>query len=790
MRNKLLLLTLFILILALAALLPGQTARADTYEVTNTNDSGQGSLRWAIIEANNHPGADTIEFAIPASTDSGCDAGSGVCTIQPATALPLLSDDITTIDGYSQDGASPATDTTPAIILIQIDGSSVANNNGFNIASSGNMIKGLAINRFPYNGIATGGSTTTGNVISGNYIGMDPSSMVDLGNGYNGVFIGLGAKKNIIGGDEPAERNVISGNEWAGIEIHGSGTSDNTVSGNYIGISADGMTTRGNTQSGVRLYGGTQNNLIGGDTAGERNVISGNLMDGVRITNNQSTSNVISGNYIGIAADGVTSRGNQLDGVYIFGGAQYNIIGGDTPGERNVISGNGDDGIEFFGGPDETANNTVLGNYIGVDASGLSAIPNNGNGIYLYANYGGDLIGGDSEGERNIISGNLSSGIILVASSDNEIVGNYIGLDASGLAGIPNGGNGISLWNDSRHNTIGGGSFPERNYISGNDYGIRLESSLSNASVDDNWIRNNVIGLTVSSEPLGNTHDGVYFGNRAFQNTVGPGNIIANNGRDGVRVHTSSAYGNIITKNQIFENSLLGINLVETANNGIAAPVILSAPSGPGEITGTACVGCTVEVFSNENDDGEGQYYKGTDLTDAFGNFSITVPFMTYLYLTATATETDDGTSEFSLVYTAQVPVLLKESIKSVDKEFAAPGELLTYAITLTNTGNVDATARMTDTLSSEVTWVGEFSASSGTITWEEPNNRLLWQGIVGVGGSVLITFQVSANEDLIEGEIISNEAFVNNGAKFVFNIHAQDVTVVSRHLFLPIVLR
>ncbi|NIN66028.1 MAG: right-handed parallel beta-helix repeat-containing protein, partial [Anaerolineae bacterium] len=87
---------------------------------------------------------------------------------------------------------------------------------------------------------------TTRNTVSGNYIGTDATGSVDLGNGNHGVFIFGGAQANVIGGDTPGERNIISGNEYDGVLISGSGTTSNTVSGNYIGTDASGALDLGN----------------------------------------------------------------------------------------------------------------------------------------------------------------------------------------------------------------------------------------------------------------------------------------------------------------------------------------------------------------------------------------------------------------------------------------------------------------------------------------------------------------------------------------------------------------
>lgn len=642
-------------------------ARAASVNVTTTDDvldaaggcgavtvaslpgpDGITSLREAMCAANNNAGPDTIRFAIP-----GC--GSG-CTIEPTIALPTLTDEDTTIDGYSQDGAAPATDTAPAKLLIELDGSSIATQNGLNISSGGNVIRGLVINRFPGNGVAIGGSAAINNVIAGNYIGTDPSGSSALGNGYNGVFIGLGAQNNTVGGDEPSERNVISGNVLEGVGIHGIETGSNAVSGNYIGTDATGTTSVGNELHGVRIYGGSRNNTVGGSTSGERNVISGNAEEGIRIVGMGTTGNAISGNYIGL------------------------------------------------------------------DASGLATVPNVSHGIMIQ--------GGD--------------------------------------------------------NSVGGETAAEANFIAGNEYGIWIEG----AAATRNWIRGNVIGVSIEFDPLGNTHDGVRISFDATDNTIGPDNIIAYNGDDGVGVDTPTAMGNTITQNHIVANEGLGINLTNGAHSGIAAPIISSAPSGPGDITGTARPGSTVEVFVNRDDDGEGLVHVGSAVAWGDGTFTVSVDFLPFPYLTATATDPDDGTSEFSAVFTAEIPVLQEESEKSVDREMASPGEVLTYTLTVANTGTAEATVTLTDTLPPEVSFTGGASHSSGRLRWDRENNRLVWDGTVGLSVPVTIAYRVRLEAGLANGETISNDALVDNGAGYVFGIIAPDVTVVAHYVYLPLIVR
>jgi parallel beta-helix repeat protein len=661
-----------VLVLVLVLLLVRRTAWAITYTVTNTNDSGPGSLRQAIIDANNNPGPDTITFNI-----SGC---SGVCTIKPLSALPSLSGGGTKIDGYTQPGATEAADGTPATLLIEIDGTNAGSSSGFSINSAENVIRGLVINRFSWDGIGIG---ATDNIVSGNYIGTDASGTADLGNGFDGINVT--GQNNTVGGDTASDRNVISGNGSDGVST----SAYNTVSGNYIGTDANGTQDLGNDRYGVDIIG--DQNTIGGDTAGERNVISGNPSGVVSYAGNNNT---ISGNYIGTDASGTEALGNSGDGVHIRG--RNNTVGGDTDGERNIISGNYDGVTILFSG---ATGNTISGNYIGTDASGTKDLGNTGGGVGI----GGqnNTVGGDADGERNVISGNGGAGISIadadntisgnyigtnadgtealgnggngvyissqnsivgpdniisgndedgvhIASADNTVSGNYIGTDANGTQDLGNGGNGIYI--SGKRNEVGGATDGERNVISGNDlYGVYVQGSWTIT----NTISGNYIGTDASgTEALGNTYYGVFISSDAENNTVGPDNVIAHNGGDGVAVDGGYTTGNTITQNSIFSNDV-GIDLTIGANGAIAAPVIVTTTVGSVNVLGTACAGCTVEVFENGDTDGEGETYVGDTTATASGAFTVTVSSLSKPYLTATATDAVSGTSEFSMVFTA-----------------------------------------------------------------------------------------------------------------------------------------
>jgi CSLREA domain-containing protein len=420
------------------------TVTASTFTVNSTDDTDDGkcnvahcSLREAMSGANANSGGDTIEFDIP-KTDSGYSVGvSGTWTISLTSALPNITDHETTIDGLSQ--ALNQGDTNPDGPEIEITGASLGTASCLSVNSDQNKIRGLVINRCPTHGIriVTGGDA---NVISGNYIGTDATGSVDLGNGSDGVHIANGSQDNVIGGDTPGERNVISGNDENGVYIYGSGTTSNTISGNYIGTDATGTVDLGNSWVGVFIGGGSEDNVIGGDTAAERNVISGNDQRGVYITHSGTTSNTISGNYIGTDATGTVDLGNSWNGVFIASGSHGNVIGGDTAAERNVVSGNDWDGVLISGSG--TTSNTISGNYIGTDASGVSDLGNSWDGVHISNGPQDNVIGGDTPGEPNIIAFNdIGVRVDGATTTGNTITQNSIHSNAALGVDLTSGGN-------------------------------------------------------------------------------------------------------------------------------------------------------------------------------------------------------------------------------------------------------------------------------------------------------------------------------------------------------------
>jgi hypothetical protein len=302
----------------------------------------------------------------------------------------------------------------------------------------------------------------------------------------------------------------------------------------------------------------------------------------------------------------------------------------------------------------------IVGNYIGTKASGLEGRGNTSFGIYVSS---GELnvIGGDTTGERNVISANGSHGIYLYSGDvmSNTVQGNYIGLDANGTGDLGNQGFGIGIGYGANHNTIG-----PNNFISCNDTDhVHLVGTGTTGNVVvGNHIGTDSNGANPGCDPTG----GVVLEGAAQDNTLGPGNVLAFNYR-GVVISGSDTEGNVITRNSIFSSDELGIDLVDGGNNDIDPPVILATTLGSVNISGTvSCPGWTVEVYANPDADGEGKTYLGSAIADASGVFTVTTGYLGGRYLTATTTNSSDGTSEFSEVFTSTIrnvllPLILKQ---------------------------------------------------------------------------------------------------------------------------------
>jgi IPT/TIG domain/S-layer homology domain len=384
---------------------------AATYTVTTTADSGAGSLRQAILDANGNAGADTIAFDIP---------GSGIQTIALAAGLPAVTGSVT-IDGYSQPGSSANTNPpgqgTNAVILIELNGQNTPNLSGLTIGATGVQVRGLAINRCDSGVLVTTGGD--GAVIAGNFLGPDPTGTTWPGYQGHGVHVQNGVNV-VIGGVTPADRNLLAGNN--GEEVFLEGGTGHVVRGNLVGTDASGTRRLPGFVSHIGITITAANVTVGGTTDGARNVISGENAYGIIA----GPGTTIRGNFIGTDVSGTIPLGNTA-GIEI--SAANVTVGGSAAGAGNVIAASAGDppfvegGIFFFGSGGAGA--VIQGNFIGTDPTGTINLGNHSYGIYEPP--GSVTIGGTAPGEGNVIAFNGGgAGVRILGSSStgNSIRGN------------------------------------------------------------------------------------------------------------------------------------------------------------------------------------------------------------------------------------------------------------------------------------------------------------------------------------------------------------------------------
>ena len=545
------------------------------------------------------------------------------------------------------------------------------------VAGAANLISGNG-----QSGIYIMGQTASGNTILGNQIGAGLAGSSSLSNVMDGVTIN-GAPSNVIGGTDSLAGNLISGNAQCGVLIAGSVSSYTQILGNFIGVDRSGANALGNGSDGVNVSGGI-GTQIGGLVAGARNVISGNQLNGVAFTGSAS-NNWVMGNLIGTDVAGTRAVSNRLSGI-LLAQSGGNTIGGATAGVGNVISGNtGGNGVYLAG--TNASGNVIQGNLIGTDVTGKLALGNlNGVGI---TNAPANLIGGLDEPARNIISASAESGIYVAGSlaTGNQIQGNYIGTDITGSAALANQLGGIYLYG-APTNLIGGTATGAGNLISGN---LADGLSIGDPGTVGNVVQGNFIGTQADGvSPLGNQWHNVEFLNSASNNIVGgvaagAGNRIAfaqTTRYAGVRIRDGCA-GNLVRGNAIFSNAGLGIDLgtngvnpnhagdVPGGANRLQNYPVLSSASGrylttiQGTLNSDAKRTYTLDFYANTAKDptgyGQGAFWIGwtTVTTDAAGNASfhcaLTNAVAVTGFISATATDPDNNTSEFCLCVPNQV---------------------------------------------------------------------------------------------------------------------------------------
>lgn len=469
------------------------------------------------------------------------------------TIQPLSPLPTITADGTLVDGTAQTAltgNTNPSGPEVVLNGANAgAAANGLFITAANCRVRSLCINRFQQNGIRISNTTATGNRVTGCYIGTDPYGTSQEVNFGRGVQISGGATANFVGGTTAADANVISGNDIAGVGIFGPGTDGNSVLGNRIGTDRTGSYRIGNI-IGVAIHSSAKNNIVGGPGLGQ-NLISGNWNAGVSIFNSGTEGNQVLNNRIGTNAAG-TDRVENFIGVLLSVGAKNNVIGG-TLAQRNLISGNSSVGVQIV---DAGTNlNTVSGNYIGVNVNGNLPLRNDFAGVYLGNRASSNLIGGTSTSVRNIISCNRQVNVFITdaATTGNLIRANYIGTDLSGTVAMPLNRSGVEIVNGARANIVGGDVAGARNLINGHSFaGVFL----SDTNTTDNRIQGNHIGVNGAGTLARPNGVGIWVSLGAHGTLIGgptavTRNVISGNQGTGVRLEANNCLvaGNYIGTN-------------------------------------------------------------------------------------------------------------------------------------------------------------------------------------------------------------------------------------------------
>jgi hypothetical protein len=444
--------------------LAGQAQAADIF-VTNTTDTigiGDGcSLREALTNASHDDqsgsvdctagsGADTIKFDLQNGVNGV--VGSGPYTISPTSSYNL--DDGTTIDGFSQAGASANTRSialpSDAVYKIVIDGMNI-NSNCVVIVGANVTVRGLVTHDCMTSDFLVS-NFGTGATIAGNYIGTDATGTVAQIDASFAMQIDVADA--VIGGSAPADRNVISAHQSSGIVLT-AGASGARIQGNFLGVSANGSDVLGAGGGSIAIRNvGAPGLQVGGTNTEERNVIGGHHF-AMTIEHIGSAGATVQGNYVGVGADGTTAIPNGT-GIYLADNISDVVVGGAAAGAGNVISNNGA-GVQVDQPFPASHGPTIRGNKIGTTADGTAA-RGNGVGIVVTSGVNNLIIGGTGAGEGNIIA--------------NSTVGAGISIDSAST--------GITIRGNSIYGNLGLGIDLGNDGVTGNDGGLDGDTGANN----------------------------------------------------------------------------------------------------------------------------------------------------------------------------------------------------------------------------------------------------------------------------------------------------------------------
>lgn len=785
-------------------------SKAADITVSNTNNSGAGSLRQAIIDANLTTASDNIIFDMP---------GTAVRTITLLSELPQIIYPVN-INGYSKVNSS-AGPIGSRNILIEINCGNVENITDifyFADTAGGSSISGLAIYNKGIGSAVIRANSINGLHIWGNYFGTranGTASNATLMRSTAIIYIGSHtqptATNNLIIGtngdntNDANEGNVFANSQTSlngmgnGIMLDGDGggltLTNSRIAGNYIGLEADGTTlapigqgTNNARGIGVIFYRATCTNMFIGTNADgvsdslERNIISGCNTYGIEVEGGSGIS--IAGNYIGTDKTGTISKPNALSNplyvaVYLqHRGGVYPVenisIGfddrihdaSDAVNVRNIISGNYGRGVGIASstgatGP-RTSNIIIAGNYIGVDVTGNTALPNGmagpetvaattraGIGLIgvINSRIGTNSNGSFDELERNVISGNVNgAGLYLsstnFATENNIIAGNYIGIGANGTTPIGNGQAGIYLQgtNGTYNNRIGSNDDGTRDAIEANISANngKLVSATVNGGV-------NLTGNSIQNRISRN----IFYNNGGLPIDLGNNGVTPNDGA------TTAGSPNILldypvitryTINSPTQLSVSGYVSICSGNESTAGATIAGAKTiqfykvaDDGDQNGVVTGGVCTRVTSH----GEGMQYLGSisGIVNSFSNQPFTLVSGTTFSLgdklVAIAIDEYGNTSEFGA--TAIIADLSVN--KTVNNTNPTVGSEVTFTITASNIGPDPASGVIVnDILPNGYTLV---SATPSIGTWIAPNWNI---GNLAVNATATLTIVARVN--------------------------------------------
>ena len=521
--------------------------------------------------------------------------------------------------------------------------------------SSGTQLRGFVFDQCPAAGLAI--SNSKNNVIAGDFFGTDSAGNFSAGAG-NATGLSIAAlagtddiSGNQVGGPNPADHNVISGNTTREILIGNFGgatavTTGISVRNSYIGMNAAGTTAVTGSQQGIFVQditgatiGGASGSL-GGSCSGVCNLISGSA-NGVGIvvqgsTPTSTSGTLIQGNFIGTDVTGTLARPNgQLAHIDVSQSATI-TIGGTAAGTGNLISGEPvqGTGILIDGGVVGPVN--IQGNFIGTTTTGNALLANGGPGIHIVGSTNVN-IGGTTASARNVIGGSGNGntpkgpgisveGNAPFSTGTAVIQGNNIGIGANGSTNIGNIGNGIDFTSNSTGSTVGAST-------SG---GLG-----SNIIAFNGALRTNGAGIGVSAGSSAKILSNSIFSNTGI--TTGIGIDLSANGSA-----TDGPTANDNCDGDSGGNTLQNFPVLTSAQSTGSSITIA------GTLNSTASTTFTIEFFSNPAGTSQGRTFLGSTSTSTNGacsgafNAVLAQTVSAGLNITATATDPSGNTSEFS----------------------------------------------------------------------------------------------------------------------------------------------